>query len=55
MLNGDIGRYRSEELVRSGEAHPSERSIVAGRARLGPLLLSVAATVVAMLRFPGTQ
>lgn len=56
MLNGDVARYRNEDLVRAAEAHRMTRSITARRraARASGLRL-VIATAAALLPIPVKQ
>jgi hypothetical protein len=53
MLNGDVARYRTQDLVRAGEAHRASRAIAARRqAARGTRVRRVITTAVAMLPIP---
>jgi hypothetical protein len=54
MLNGEMGRYRSQDLVRQGEARRGSRSIAARRQAVRHVRVrQVITTAAAMLPFPG--
>lgn len=55
MLNGEIGRYRAEDLVRAGEADRLRRSVTAKRratraARIHRIVATAAASVPVPVR-----
>ncbi len=53
MLNGEIGRYRAEDLVRAGEADRLRRSVTAKRrAARNARIHRVVATAAALLPVP---
>jgi hypothetical protein len=56
MLNGDVAKYRIDDLVRAGEASRASRSVTARRqAARGARRQRIVATVAALLPIPGKQ